>query len=145
MRKELGIVVLWAILNLIVIITKRETIKIIDIETTVICIYSLIFLYIAMYCIFIKGTINTYRNVKNVVTSTNKRLHIFSITVTYCLFSILNYLILEKPNISSILTISNIMYLLLITVFSSFYYDEKITMRRIISFILLTISVFLLQ
>ena len=139
------VVFLWALLNTFTVILKRESIGKVGIEHTFILNYICISLFIIGYLFFYKGWKQTYQELIHVKNNIKLYKISFLLAIFYASFQIINHILLSYDDISLYIAISNIFYLITITVFSVYYYRDKMNYRKGFAIGLLCIASYLLE
>ena len=139
------IVFLWALLNTFTVILKRESISKVGIEHTFILNYMCISVFILGYLFFYKGWKKTHQELIHVKNNIDLYKTSFLLAIFYICFQIINHILLSYDDISLYIAISNIFYLISITLFSVYYYRDKMNYRKGFAIGLLCIASYLLE
>ena len=139
------VVFLWALLNTLTVILKKESIGEVGIEDTFIVNYLFISLFIIGYLMFYKGWKQTCQEIIHFKDNINLYKTTFLLAIFYTSFQIVNHILLSYDDISFYIAISNIFYLISITMFSVYYYHDKMNFRKGFAITLLCIAIYLLE
>lgn len=139
------IVLLWALLNTFTVILKKESIGKVGIEDTFIINYIFISIFIIGYLIFYKGLNKSYQELIHLKNNIDLYKFTFLLSLFYTSFQIVNHILLSYDDISFYIAISNIFYLISITIFSVYYYQDKMNFRKGFAIGLLCIATYLLE
>ena len=142
---DILIVTTWSVLNTISVLLKNSLLNDINAEELFVLQTFMILFFIGLYIVFYRP-LSIFTSSYRKITKTN-RLHLllWSMTFCYLLFSIVNNILLTNKDVSKLVVMSNITFLFMITIVSSYLEHTPITLNKITALSLLCIALYLLH
>lgn len=141
---EILLVTCWSVFNCCVVILKNELMK--SFNSDDLFIFQTLISVILITLSFIYKPITSYTSTFKTIIKNNK-IHflLWIMTIFYVMFSIINNYMLSYKDVSRMVILSNIIYLLMITIVTSYLENIPITINKVFALLLLSIALYILN
>lgn len=142
---DILIVTYWSILNSCIVLLKNKMLN--DItpdDLFVLQSITTVFL-IFLFMIFYNYTPHYVKSYRKIMKDIKVHTWLWFLTIFFVLFSVVNNKMLSYKDVSYMVILSNIVYLVIITIASSYLENIPITRKKIGALILLCIAIYLLK
>lgn len=142
---DILIVTAWSVLNTISVLLKNSLLNDISSEDLFVLQTFIILFFIGLYVVFYKPISHFTTSYRKITKNNWLHFLLWMMTFSYVVFSIVNNMLLTNKDVSKMVVMSNIMYLFMITIVSSYLEHKPITLNKIAALSLLCIALYLLH